>query len=189
MARKIKVPKIYGELSKFEQRFYWLTSTSTGQRLWFLAGVLLAGALVLIGGFLSATAFIFLSVLYFIALVSVSFWLGYAQVEYEHWEPYSNTPGHGRTRVGHKDRFTDEFAGLFRAFLHGTVALAFPSLLYSGWIRQQNDVYNGVFYNEQLNPFLSQMAHGSAFTWGFVLPVTWLVSLFLLHELRDGSWW
>jgi hypothetical protein len=189
MARKIKVPKTYGEMSKNEQRFYWLTSTSTGQRLWFLVGVLLAGVLVVMGGFLPGPALLFLFVLYFIVLVSATYWIGHAHIEYEYWEPYSNTPGHGRTRVGHKHRFTDEFEGLFRAFLHGTGAIAFPSLWYSGWIWQQNEFYGGVFYNEQLNPFLSEMAYGSAFGWFFVLPVTWLVSLLLLHELRNGSWW
>ena len=187
MARKIKVPKIYGEMSKNEQRFHWLTNTSTGQRLWFLVGVLLAGALVVIGGFLSGPALLFLFVLYFIVLVSATYWIVHAHVEYEYWEPYSNTPGHGRTRIGHKDRFTDEFAGLFRAFLHGTGALAFPSLLYSGWILEQNDFYFGVIYNEQLNPFLSQMAYFSAFAWFFVLAGTWAVSIVLdLYERSES---
>jgi len=77
MARKIKVPKSYGEMSKNEQRLYWLTSTSTGQRLWFLVGVLLAGALVVIGGFLSAAALVSLIILYFIVLVSAAYWMSH----------------------------------------------------------------------------------------------------------------
>ncbi len=189
MARKIKVPKMDGELSKFEQRFYWLTSTSTGQRLWFLVGVLLAGALVLIGGFLSFGVLFAFLVLYFIVLVSSSYWIGHAQVEYNYWKPYSNTPGHGTTLVGHEDRFSREFSKQFLAFLHGTGALGLPSLVYSGWILQQNNSYNGVFYNEQLNPFLSQMAYNSAFSWGLLLLATWFTAIFVHNDLPGVAEW
>jgi len=76
------------------------------------------------------------------------------------------------------------FFWLFRAFLHGTGAIAFPSLWYSGWIWQQNEFYGGAFYNEQLNPFLSQMAWFSAFTWCFVLVGTWVASIFVADSER-----
>ena len=138
---------------------------------------------------MSGVSLIFLFAVYFIVLVSASYWIGHAQVPYEYWSPASNTPGNGVILVGRKDRFTDEFSRRFLAFLHGTGSLAFPSIFYSGWIWQQNEAYFGVFYNEPVNPFLSEMAYFSASSWFAVLLATWFLACFVHKDIPGVTAW
>jgi hypothetical protein len=124
------------DMSKFEQAVYWLKSTSLGQRVWFVVGVV--AVLIQLAALLSISGVGFLlSILQFVFSISYAFWLR-SEVWYDYWKPYSNTPGHGITLQSRIPRATSEQVSNFTAFYWGAFYSGSVGLFLGAWLGQDS---------------------------------------------------
>ena len=155
------------DMSRFEQAVYWLTSTSLGQRVWF--GVGISAVLMQLAALLSISGVgLLLSILLFVLSISYAFWLR-SEVTHFYWEPYSNTPGHGRTLGSRVSRATNEQVSNFTAFYWGA--------FYSGSV----GVFIGAWLGQNSVDPISAMAGGIVWVTNFA---TALCSMALMNKLR-----
>ena len=129
MFAKNKIPKRYEELSRFEQKFYWITSASIGQKSWFLVGALCVSVLMALGLFDFGSLLIGF-VAYFVVCLSVAIWMK-STVPTEYWKPYSNTPGHGIKLVSYVPRGSAQGVSNLWAFQGGFLVGPFAGILFA----------------------------------------------------------
>jgi hypothetical protein len=187
MPRTIKHYKPYGDKSEFERNFAWLITSSIGQRVGFLAGMLIVVALYAISIFLPEFGLLPFLFAYMVVFISFSWFVFKSKTTYKVFHKYSNTPGDGREVTLAKYRFSDEAVAPFRGLIHGTVSLAFPMLAWSGMIFQANDAYFGDIYTEHPNMFLSEAAYLSSLFWWPVLVVTWIACIIVFWDRENPA--